>query len=156
MVRLVFVLAHNCGKELASEQQEHGDLLYVDVRESYFTLTPKVRSPDCLWERDASSEAADLRFAVSAFLQSLALLRAGLEMNAQYIMKTDDDSFIFVDRVVSELGRLRSSQGTQGHQPCLYWGRRCSVPLLSDYNNPKLPLFQTSVSKWYYPPHYLR
>ena len=74
-------------------------------------------------------------------------------------MKTDDDSFIFIDRLVSELKRVRKAQGVTGEeeqQPCLYWGRRCSVPLLSDFNNPKLPLFQTSVSKWYYPPHYLR
>ena len=90
-------------------------------------------------------------------LQALALLRYGLDQGAQYILKTDDDSFIFVDRVVSELRRIQESQRTSSKmQSGLYWGRRCSVPLLTDYNNPKLPLFQTSVSKWYYPPHYLR
>mmetsp|Transcript_24717 Transcript_24717/g.68828 ORF Transcript_24717/g.68828 Transcript_24717/m.68828 type:complete len:466 (+) Transcript_24717:929-2326(+) len=128
-VKILFVLARDCQVDVAAEASQHNDILFVGVRESYFTLTPK----------------------------ALALLRYGLDQDAKYIMKTDDDSFIFVDRVISELRRLKASQPPGNtKQPCMYWGRRCSVPLLTDYNNPKLPLFQTSVSKWYYPPHYLR
>eukprot|EP00951_Prasinocladus_malaysianus_P040400 scaffold463974_cov52-Prasinocladus_malaysianus.AAC.1 len=77
-------------------------------------------------------------------------------MGASYILKTDDDSFIFVDRVMRELRKVNASQPKRGEeQPCLYWGRRCSVPSYKDSNNPKLAVYQTAVSKWYYPPHYL-
>jgi len=127
-VRVAFVVSNECEDLLAEEQELHGDISFAPVRESYFTLTPK----------------------------ALSLLRMGLEMGARYIMKTDDDSFVFVDRVAAELKRLTAAQGGLRGQPHLYWGRRCYVPLLSDYSNPKLPLFRESASKWYYPPHYLR
>lgn len=85
------------------------------------------------------------------------MLKLGIQENAKYTMKTDDDSFVFIDRVVAELQRLSASQQptVDGSQPLLYWGRRCSVPLLTDNSNPKLQLLSESVSKWYYPPHYL-
>jgi hypothetical protein len=90
--------------------------------------------------------------------QAFALLQLGVKLGAKYVLKTDDDSFIFIDRLVSELQRLSASQQPtpDGKQPLLYWGRRCSVPLLTDGGNPKLKVLSDSASKWYYPPHYLR
>ena len=42
-VQLVFVLANDCESKVAKENAAHQDIIFVDVRESYFTLTPKVR-----------------------------------------------------------------------------------------------------------------
>lgn len=41
-VKAVFVLSRDCKKEVESEAAEHGDVFFSDVRESYYTLTPKV------------------------------------------------------------------------------------------------------------------
>lgn len=129
-VKIVFVMSRDCTNDVESEDAEHGDMFFSDVKESYYTLTPK----------------------------AFALLQLGVKQGAKYVLKTDDDSFIFIDRLVSELQRLSASQQPtpDGKQPLLYWGRRCSVPLLTDGGNPKLKVLSDSASKWYYPPHYLR
>jgi len=129
LVKVLFVMSNDCQNVVESEAAEHGDLFFSNVRESYYTLTPK----------------------------AFALLELGVKENAKYILKTDDDSFIFIDRLISELQRISATQQPtpDSSQPLLYWGRRCSVPLLTDDDNPKLQLLSDPASKWHYPRHYL-
>ena len=38
----LFIISSGCEKQLAEEQEQYQDLLFVDVKDSYFTLTRKV------------------------------------------------------------------------------------------------------------------
>jgi hypothetical protein len=41
-VKIVFVMSRDCTNDVESEDAEHGDMFFSDVKESYYTLTPKV------------------------------------------------------------------------------------------------------------------
>lgn len=43
LVKVLFVMSNDCQNVVESEAAEHGDLFFSNVRESYYTLTPKVR-----------------------------------------------------------------------------------------------------------------
>jgi DNA-binding ferritin-like protein (Dps family) len=72
--RAVFIVG-NCKAELWEEQEQYGDLLFTSVEESYYALTGKV----------------------------LEFFEHASTVNAKFTMKTDDDTFVFVDRMLSEL-----------------------------------------------------
>jgi len=83
--RAVFIVG-NCKDMLRAEQAEHGDILFTNPVESYYSLTAKVLD---FFDFAATSKA-------------------------KFVMKTDDDTFVFIDRLLQEL---------KGMQPsCLYWG----------------------------------
>jgi hypothetical protein len=65
----------DCREELAEEQSRHGDLFFTNVTESYHTITQKV----------------------------LYFLDYAATQPAKFTMKTDDDTFVFVDRILQEL-----------------------------------------------------
>ena len=64
-----------CEDELAEEQRLHGDLLFTDVPESYHAISSKV----------------------------LSFFDYAKSVEAKFAMKTDDDTFVFVDRLLQEL-----------------------------------------------------
>eukprot|EP00873_Tetraselmis_striata_P025667 jgi/Tetstr1/445931/TSEL_033560.t1 len=116
--RAVFIVG-NCKDELADEQAMYGDLLFTSVEESYYALTGKVLD----------------------FFDYAAMV------GAKYTMKTDDDTFVFVDRMLSEL---------QGMEPqCLYWGSAFQgflPPFKDTFDNSKpMQVLSVPTVKWYIP-----
>jgi len=113
--RSVFVMSHSCEAELAEEQQEHRDLQFFHVPEGYYSLTAKV-----------------LQF--FAFAQ---------EVSAKYTLKTDDDTFLFVDRLLEELELIQ-----QMRSRCLYWGYDARMPAWQVYYKHDIAV---PLTKWYLP-----
>ena len=84
-------------KLLNEEQSRHGDIVYCDLHESYKALTNK----------------------------TIEMLKWSHEhINFTYLMKCDDDTFVYVDLLVSELRKRPKTTG-------LYYGR-------IEYNSPVL------------------
>eukprot|EP00873_Tetraselmis_striata_P033144 jgi/Tetstr1/453408/TSEL_040390.t1 len=110
--RGVFIISSSCRGDLAHEEEQHGDILFVDVKDSYFTLTRKV----------------------------MLFFDYAHRIGAQYTFKTDDDSYVFVDRVLAELDRLPRS--------CLYWGQANRLPDAKKYTSSALAI---PLHKWYIP-----
>jgi hypothetical protein len=66
-------------------------------------------------------------------------------VGAEYTLKTDDDSYVFTDRVLTELQRLPRS--------CLYWGQANRLPPARLY---KTSALSVPLHKWYIPKtHYM-
>lgn len=61
-------------------------------------------------------------------------------VGAQYTLKTDDDSYVFVDRVLEELQRMPRT--------CLYWGQANRLPDAKAYKSSALAV---PLHKWYIP-----
>uniref|UniRef100_A0A061RK10 Hexosyltransferase n=1 Tax=Tetraselmis sp. GSL018 TaxID=582737 RepID=A0A061RK10_9CHLO len=105
-----FLLSWHCKDSLAVEQEQHGDLLFLRTEETYYSLTPKV-------------------FRFFEYADTLG---------AEYTMKTDDDTFVFVDRVLSELKRMPKT--------CLYWGGSERLPSADAYRGSGIDI---PLNKWY-------
>lgn len=100
-------LVGDCVQELAAEQAQHGDLLITGVAESYHSITAKV----------------------------LYFLDYAAAQDVRYVMKTDDDTFVFIDRILQEIKvstLLRCGAERHSDVPCV-------VTFLSE-NGPTLPL----------------
>lgn len=62
------------------------------------------------------------------------------KLGAEYTMKTDDDSYVFPDRLLQELQRLPKT--------CLYWGQANRLPDVRRY---KSSVLAVPLHKWYIP-----
>ena len=66
------------------------------------------------------------------------------QSGAKYTLKTDDDTFVFVDRLLEELHHMPEN--------CLYWGKSSHLPELAKY---KMSGLEVPLNKWYIDPdHY--
>uniref|UniRef100_A0A061R181 Galactosylxylosylprotein 3-beta-galactosyltransferase n=1 Tax=Tetraselmis sp. GSL018 TaxID=582737 RepID=A0A061R181_9CHLO len=108
--KAVFLLGSQCQNHLQREQEKFGDLHFLPVEESYYTLTPKV----------------------------LGFFEYAERVGAQYALKTDDDTFVFVDRILAELERMPEA--------CLYWGGSEKLPELHQYRGSGIDV---PLNKWY-------
>ena len=62
------------------------------------------------------------------------------ELGAEFTMKTDDDSYVFPDRILMELRKMP--------QECVYWGQANRLPDGRRYKNSVLSV---PLHKWYIP-----
>eukprot|EP00873_Tetraselmis_striata_P002119 jgi/Tetstr1/422383/TSEL_013222.t2 len=108
--RAVFILSNRCKEELQEESDKYGDLEFFDTAETYYALTPKV----------------------------FKFFEYARGVGAKYTMKTDDDTFVFVDRLLSELQTMPES--------CLYWGGAERLPNIESYDYIGL---NVPLNKWY-------
>mmetsp|Transcript_38805 Transcript_38805/g.109792 ORF Transcript_38805/g.109792 Transcript_38805/m.109792 type:complete len:479 (-) Transcript_38805:1419-2855(-) len=108
--RAVFLLSYKCADELRDEQELYGDLLFFHTQESYYALTPKV----------------------------LEFFEYANQVGAQYTMKTDDDTFVFINRILAELQHMPDT--------CLYWGSKSQLPWMDKYKGSGLDV---PLNKWY-------
>mmetsp|Transcript_16569 Transcript_16569/g.46247 ORF Transcript_16569/g.46247 Transcript_16569/m.46247 type:complete len:761 (-) Transcript_16569:85-2367(-) len=119
--RAVFVLGNCDSQAVMEEQQRYGDLLFTSPKESYYVLTRKV----------------------------LEFFSYAVSVNASYALKTDDDAFIFIDRVLQELKGMDST--------CLYWGSHSRGYLphwwqVYGKRNEHMHVLTVPTVKWYIPP----
>lgn len=70
--------------------------------------------------------------------QVLKFMDYAHSLGALYTMKADDDTFVFVDRILMELQHLPQS--------CLYWGSAAQLPDMDGYANSVIGM---PLSKWY-------
>ena len=110
-VRAVFIVGHvpagevEAAAALVEEARTHGDLLMAEVAETYQSLTRKV----------------------------LTLLQwSAARYPAAYVLKTDDDTYLWPDRIAQQLSKMPDG--------CLHWGAqlelnpqvRCCAAALGD------------------------
>lgn len=111
--RSVFIMSSDCEQQLAQEHRQHGDLVFYSVKEGYYALTDKVRRRAQMCVAVQPSPPFPRGGTVPSSLTQLPLLPADAQVlqffhfardvGARFTLKTDDDTFVYVDRLLGEL-----------------------------------------------------